>query len=79
MDGLRPEQRRAYLFQPKEFLTLNGMVEAILAADGITPEMMRAQQELAQLVNVIVRSATSEEALRATAKAYDAQLDYDFL
>lgn len=78
MDGLRPEQRRAYLFQPKEFLTLNGMVEAILAADGITPEMMRAQQELAQLVNVIVRSATSEEALRATAKAYDAQLDYDF-
>lgn len=78
MDSLPPEQRRAYLFQPKEFLTLNGMIEAILAADGITPEMMRAQQERAQLVNLILRSATSEEALRATAQAYDAQIDYDF-
>lgn len=78
MDSLPPEQRRAYLFQPKEFLTLNGMVEAILAADGITPEMMRAQQERAQLINLILRSATSEDALRATANAYDAQIDYDF-
>ncbi len=78
MDSLPPEQRRAYLFQPKEFLTLNGMVEAILAADGVTPEMMRAQQERMQLVNLLLRSATSEESLRATAKAYDAQIDYDF-
>lgn len=78
MDSLPPEQRRAYLFQPKEFLTLNGMVEAILAADGITPEMMRAQQERVQLVNLLLRSATSEESLRATVKTYDAQIDYDF-
>ncbi len=78
MDSLPPEQRRAYLFQPKEFLTLNGMIEAILAADGVSPEMMREQQERVQLVNLLLRSATSEEALRATAQAYDAQIDYDF-
>ena len=74
VDSLLPEQRRAYLFQPKEFITLNGMVEAILAADGITPEMQRAQRERMQLLETILRGATSADALQAMAKEYDAML-----
>lgn len=30
MDSLPPEKRKAYLFQPKTFLTLESMIEAIL-------------------------------------------------
>ena len=78
VDSLLPEQRRAYLFQPKEFITLNGMVEAILAADGITPEMQRAQRERMQLLETILRGATSADALQAMAKEYDAKLDLNF-
>ncbi len=78
MDSLPPDQRRAYLFQPKEFITLNGLIEAILAADGITPEMQRAQRQRMQLLETIMRSATSIEALQAAAKEYDQQLDREF-
>lgn len=78
MDSLPPAQRRAYLFQPKEFITLNGMVEAILAADGITPEMQRAQRERMQLLETILRGATTPDALQSMAKEYDAKLDFEF-
>lgn len=78
MDSLPPEQRRAYLFQPKEFITLNGMVEAILAADGITPEMQRAQRERMQLLETILRGASSADALQSLAKEFDAKLDFEF-
>ncbi len=78
VDSLPAEQRRAYLFQPKEFITLNGMIEAILAADGITPEMQRAQRERMQLLETILRGATSAEALQSMAQEHDAKLDSDF-
>lgn len=56
MDDLPPEKRKAYLFKPQTMLTRQRLIETILEADGITPEMMKAQQEklllLQQLVNI---------------------------
>lgn len=56
MDDLPPEKRKAYLFKPQTMLTRQRLLETILEADGITPEMMKAQQEklllLQQLVNI---------------------------
>lgn len=56
MDDLPPEKRKSYLFQPQTMLTQQRLFEVIMEADGITPEMMKAQQEkillLQQLVNV---------------------------
>lgn len=56
MDDLPPEKRKAYLFKPQTMLTRQRLLETILEADGITPEMMKDQQEklllLQQLVNI---------------------------
>lgn len=56
MDDLPPEKRKAYLFKPQTMLTRQRLIETILEADGITPEMMKVQQEklllLQQLVNI---------------------------
>jgi len=44
-DNLAPEARKGYLFQPKAMLTMNNLVKNVLLADGITEEMLQAQQE----------------------------------
>jgi len=50
MDGLPMEQRKAYLFKPETMLTRQRMVERILEKDGITPEMLKAQQDRLNLL-----------------------------
>lgn len=45
MDNLPMEERKAYLFKPETMLTRQRLVERILEEDGITPEMLQAQQE----------------------------------
>jgi hypothetical protein len=41
---------KGYMFSPKRALTMQGMVEQILEADGITPEMMAEQRTRVDLV-----------------------------
>ena len=43
-ESLPPEQRKAYLFQPQTTLTMQGMLERILEADGISKEEIEAQR-----------------------------------
>jgi len=56
MDDLPPEKRKAYLFKPQTMMTRQRLLETILEADVITPEMMKAQPEklllLQQLGNI---------------------------
>jgi len=47
---LPPERRKAYLLQPQSFLTYQSLIERILGADGITPEMIQSQQKRVMLV-----------------------------
>ena len=76
MDDLSPEKRKAYLFKPQTMLTQQRLFETILEADGITPEMMKAQQEkltlLQQLVNV------SPESLPEQIAQNDEKIDEEF-
>jgi hypothetical protein len=77
ISALPPEQRKGYLLQPRTFLRLNGMIEAILEADGITPEMLEAQRAKAALLERLLR-ATSDEARQAIVRENDGQIDYEF-
>ena len=52
-DNLAPEARKGYLFQPKAMLTMNNLVKNVLLADGITEEMLQAQQEKMRLLEKI--------------------------
>jgi len=74
MRDLPPEAPRAYLLQPRIFFSFQSLIEAILEQDGITPEMLRAQQEKADLIRELARSG-DEATLRARARENDAKVD----
>jgi hypothetical protein len=50
MESLPMEKRKAYLFKPETMLTRQRLVERILEKDGITPEMLKAQQDRLNLL-----------------------------
>ena len=75
---LPAERRKAYLLQPKQYLSLQSMMEAILAADGITSEMIQAQRARIDLMQRLMQAATSEERLRAAVAENDDKLDEGF-
>jgi hypothetical protein len=45
VNNLPAEKRKAYLFTPQAHLTMQTLVERVLEADGITKEMIQAQQD----------------------------------
>ena len=50
VNNLPQEKRKGYLLNPKTMFTLQGMLETILEADGITKEMIKAQEERMNLI-----------------------------
>jgi uncharacterized protein YutE (UPF0331/DUF86 family) len=50
LDNLPQEKRKAYLLQPKSMFTYQTLIETILEADGITKEMLEAQQKRISLL-----------------------------
>ncbi len=76
VDNLPPEKRKAYLFRPQASLTLQGFLEQILEAEGITREMIQAQQDR---LNLIQRLMTiSPESLEEVVKEDDHLIDAEF-
>ncbi len=57
VNKLLPEKRKAYLFRPQTMLTLQTMVERVLEADGITREMLQAQQQRVGLLQRLLSTA----------------------
>ncbi len=77
VDDLPMQKRKAYLFQPQTMLTQQRLFERILEADGITPEMMKAQQDR---LNLIQRLALlSDNVLPEAIKQDDKLIDEQFL
>jgi hypothetical protein len=76
MNRLPQEMRKGYLFSPQTVLTHDGLVERILQADGITREMIQAQQEKIRLLQHLVNSPT--EARESIIAEEDPALDRDF-
>ncbi len=75
--ALPSEQRKGYLLQPRSFLRLEAMLDAILEADGITPEMVAAQRAKTDLLERLM-SATSPDARQVIARENNDQIDYEF-
>jgi len=75
-NSLPQEKRKAYLLQPQSMLTMQTMVERILAADGITKEMIQAQQDRMNLLQRLI-NASDETIAEITAKE-DPLFDSDF-
>jgi hypothetical protein len=75
--ALPAERRKAYLLQPRSFLRLEAMIEAILEADGITREMLDAQRARVGLLERLLRTP-GEDVRRSIAQENDQQIDYEF-
>ena len=60
MDRLPPEKRKGYLLSPRANLTYESMMEAILGKDGITPEMLKGQQERIQLMEKLMQITSKD-------------------
>jgi hypothetical protein len=75
--SLKPEQMRGYLFQPRQMLTLQGMIDTILQADGVTPQMMEEQRARVRLLEELLN--TPPDMLAARVAPIDAQIDEPFM
>jgi CpXC protein len=56
-NNLPQEMRKGYLLNPQTMLTYEGMTERILEADGITKEMIQAQQEKVRLLQRLMNAS----------------------
>jgi hypothetical protein len=73
---LPPEKRKAYLLRPQSFLTYQSLIERILGADGITPDMIQAQKKRVSLVERLLGAPTPEartEIMKKEADLLDAE------
>jgi hypothetical protein len=76
MERLPPEKRKAYLLKPQANLTYESMLETILGKDGITPEMIKGQQERLMLIERLLQASGPDvrsEIIKQNEKLIDEQ------
>lgn len=78
MNDLPPEKRKAYLLQPQIHFSLESLVNTVLEADGVTPEMIEAQKARARLLQTMIE-AGSEEAQEALIRENQDMIDAEFI
>jgi len=59
-DSLPMEMRKGYLLRPQTMLTFDGMIEKILAEDGITKEMIEHQRSQLKLLERLLGTTTAD-------------------
>jgi len=76
MERLPAEKRKAYLLKPQANLRYESMIETILGKDGITPEMIKGQQERVQLIEKLLQVTAKDvrsELIKQNTKIIDDQ------
>ena len=77
INSLPAEERKFYLFNPKQFLTMESLVKAVLEADGITEEMLKAQEAKVKLIQEFLEQS-DEASLKEKIKERESELDLEF-
>jgi hypothetical protein len=70
------EKRKAYLLKPMANLTYESMIQTILGKDGITPEMIKDQQDRVMLVERLLQASAADvrsEIIKQNLKLFDEQ------
>ena len=76
INRLPPEKKKGYLFQPQNILTMQGFIERILEADGISRDEIEAQRARMRLFEDLV--SIPEDKLEAFVSEHDDDLDAMF-
>lgn len=75
-DSLPPEKRKGYLLSPSPNLTYESMIKVILGKDGVTPEMLKAQQDRVQIVERLIQASSADvrsELIKQNSALFDEQ------
>jgi hypothetical protein len=75
-DSLPSEKRKGYLLNPIPNLTYESMVKTILGKDGITPEMLKEQQDRVSIIERLLQATSSDvrsEIIKQNSKLFDEQ------
>jgi hypothetical protein len=76
MDRLPPEKRKGYLLSPMPNLTYESMIQTILSKDGITPEMLKEQQDRVALIERLLQASSNDvrsEIIKQNLNLFDEQ------
>lgn len=76
MASIPANARKGYLFNPQSVLTMDSLIERILEADGVSPQMLAEQRQRGQLLTRLL--SASEPELKPLVKAHDDELDEFF-
>jgi len=75
-ERLPPEKRKGYLLKPTANLTYESMIQTILGKDGITPEMLKEQQDRVALVERLLQASSNDvrsEIIKQNSNLFDEQ------
>ena len=78
MNSMPPEGRKGYFFRPTSALTLRSLFDIILEADGVSREMIEAQQKRIELLNALFDAMEDETSFDSMIEEKRGELDYDF-
>ncbi|MEP6894717.1 MAG: CpXC domain-containing protein [Chloroflexota bacterium] len=75
-EKLPPEKRKGYLLNPTPNFTYESMIQVILGKDGITPEMLKEQQDRVQVIERLIQTTTPDvrsEIIKQNSALFDEQ------
>jgi hypothetical protein len=75
-ESLPAEKRKGYLLKPIPNLSYESMVKLILEKDGVTPEMLKEQQDRVNLVERLIQASSQDvrsEIIKQNEKLFDEQ------
>lgn len=75
-DALDSKLIKGYIFQPRRSLTMQGLIEQVLEADGVSREELEGQKERSRLVQTFIQS--EPDAYPALVQEHDSKLDEQF-
>jgi len=78
MHSVPETERKGYFLTPKSVLTLDGLYDLILEADGISKEMLEAQRQRMTLLSDLLQAVEDDEAFVKLVDEHREDLDYSF-
>lgn len=78
MRSLPPEQRKGYFLSPRQFVTHQSLMDAVLGTMGISQEELDRQRKKMKLVDQFMVMADDPKGLKLMLKGNEAHLDQEF-
>ncbi len=78
MRSLPPDQRKGYFLNPRQFVSRQALMDAVLGTMGISQEELDRQRKKMKLVEQLMVMADDPKGLQMMMKGNDAQFDMEF-